>query len=84
MAQKLLLADDSIAIQEVVEASLAKQGLQTTSVISGRSLIQKAKQIHPSIILINSILLDQDGYEVSEELRKDSELKDIPVLLLIG
>ncbi len=84
MAQQLLLADDSIAIQEVVEASLAKQGFKITSVISGRSVIQEARQIDPDIILVNSILLDEDGYEVCEEIKKDSELKDIPVLLLIG
>ena len=58
MTQQLLLADDSIAIQEVVEASLAKQGFKITSVISDISVIQEARQIDLDIILVNSILLD--------------------------
>jgi DNA-binding response OmpR family regulator len=82
MARKILLADDSVAVQKAVEATLEPRDFEVFSVSGGKAAIQEARRIHPDAILLDSDLPDTDGYELCRRLKKDPELKDIPVILM--
>lgn len=53
---------------------------------AGRGLegIRLAKQKKPDLILVDLILPDMQGYEVTTHLRSIEELKDIPIIALTG
>ena len=82
MARKILLADDSVAVQKAVEATLEPRDFEVFSVSGGKAAIQEARRIHPDAILLDSDLPDVDGYELCSTLKRDPDLKDIPVILM--
>lgn len=82
MARKILLADDSVAVQKAVEATLEPRDFEVFSVSGGKAAIQEARRIHPDAILLDSDLPDVDGYELCSKLKRDPDLKDIPVILM--
>ncbi|MGQ9653733.1 MAG: response regulator [Thermodesulfobacteriota bacterium] len=82
MARKILLADDSVAVQKAVEATLEPRDFEVFSVSGGKEAIREARRIHPDAILLDSDLPDVDGYELCSTLKRDPDLKDIPVILM--
>ncbi|MEK6678139.1 MAG: response regulator [Nitrospirota bacterium] len=84
MPKKLLLADSSITIQKVVEISLSDEGFKVTSTRDGDTAFKLAKEIRPDVVLADIFLPSIDGYELCKKMKEDPELKNIPVILLVG
>ncbi|MBI5042298.1 MAG: response regulator [Nitrospirae bacterium] len=84
MPRKLLLADSSITIQKVVELSLSDEGFQVTSARDGDAALKLAAEIKPDIVLADIFLPSIDGYDLCKRMKADPNLKDIPVILLVG
>lgn len=84
MAHRLLLADDSITIQKVVGIILANEDFDLTVVNDGDAALQRARELRPDIILVDTQMPGRNGYEVCRELRQDPGLAAIPVVLLTG
>ncbi len=82
MARKVLLADDSVAVQRAVEATLEPKDFEVLSVSRGSDVIPEAKKIHPDVILVDGDLTDLDGYEVCKRVKEDPELMHIPVIVM--
>ncbi len=80
----ILLADDSITIQKVVGIIFGSDDYSLTVVDNGKSAVQKALEIKPDILLIDTLMPGMNGYEVCEAIRKDPVLAKTPVLLLTG
>ncbi len=84
MGTTLLLADDSITIQKVVGIIFANEDYELVVVDNGISALEKARQIRPDVMLVDALMPGKSGYEVCEEVRRDPQLKGIPLLLLVG
>lgn len=84
MPKKLLLADSSITIQKVVELSLSDEGFQVTSARDGDTAFRFAKEIKPDVVLADIFLPSIDGYDLCKKMKEDPELKNTPVILLVG
>jgi len=84
MSKKLLLADDSITIRKVVGIIFTNEDCSLSVVEDGIAALEKAREIKPDVILADVLMPGKTGYEVCEEIRRDPELKDIPLLLLTG
>jgi CheY-like chemotaxis protein len=80
----LLLADDSITIQKVVGIIFGADDYTLHVVDNGRDAIRRAGELKPDIMLIDAVMPDMDGYEVSQTLRVNPALRDRPILLLCG
>lgn len=84
MAKKILLADDSVTIQKVISITLAHEDFELTIVDNGTEAISKSREIKPDLILLDVVMPDKDGYQVCEEIRRQNETKNIPIILLTG
>ncbi len=82
--RRLLLADDSIAIQKVVELTFDGEGLQVTSVGDGEQAIRQLEESPPDILLADVFMPGRNGYEVCEHVKRSERLRSIPVMLLVG
>jgi DNA-binding response OmpR family regulator len=82
MARKVLLADDSVAVQKAVEASLEPKDFEVFSVSRGAEVVEEARRIHPDVILLDGDLPDVDGYEICRRVKEDPDLMGIPVVLM--
>jgi len=58
---------------------LRNEGFEIEAAYNGREGLEKARSVHPSLILLDIMMPEMDGLEVFRQLRKDS---DIPVIML--
>src|SRR5512132_4420491 len=84
MAQKLLLADDSVTIQRVIELTFADENIQVIAVGDGQQAIARIDSEHPDVVLADVGMPERDGYEVAAYVKGNPQFAHIPVLLLTG
>ena len=84
MSFRLLLADDSITIQKVVSIIFSGEEYDLTIVNNGTDALEKAAEILPDVMLVDTLMPGASGYEVCERVRRDQGLRHIPILLLTG
>lgn len=80
----LLLADDSVTIQKVVGIIFGSEDYSLTVVSNGTAAVEKARELHPDVMLVDALMPGMSGYEVCEAIRGDSALAATPILLLAG
>src|SRR5688572_8621757 len=82
MALRVLLADESTTIKKVFQLSLQDFGVDVFAVTSGLDVLSVVKKSRPDIVFIDVILPKKSGYDVATEIKKDPDLKNIPVVLM--
>jgi DNA-binding response OmpR family regulator len=78
----ILVIDDSPTIQRVIKHSLKNTSFALETADSGNQGLEKARRLRPSLILLDFVMPDMNGYQVCKELRRDRELEKIPVVLM--
>jgi two-component system cell cycle response regulator DivK len=81
---KILLVDDTRLNRELAKDLLEMEGYQVSEAVCGEECIEKARQNKPDIILLDIELPDMSGLEVIKVIKKDPEIKHIPVVALTG
>ena len=79
-AMTILVVDDEQSILETVSEVLRDEGFEVETAITGRSAIATAMARHPDLIVLDVMLPDLDGIEVTRRLR--AEGRDVAVLFL--
>ncbi len=79
MAEKILVIEDELTLQETLAYNLKRQGYEVTTAGDGSAALELARQIHPDLIILDVMLPGIDGYEVCRILRQDM---NTPVLML--
>lgn len=79
MAEKILVVDDEISLQETLAYNLKKQGYQVETTGNGTDALELAREIKPDLIILDVMLPGLDGFEVCRILRREMTT---PVLML--
>ena len=77
----ILVADDNADMRDYI-ASLLRDRFDVRTVADGRAAIAQARVDRPDAILSDVMMPGLDGFAMLRELRADSELRGIPVILL--
>lgn len=80
--RKALVVDDEIHIVQVVAIKLRNNGYDVTTADNGKVGLELAGQIKPDIIITDFQMPIMTGLEMVENLRKQPETADIPVIML--
>ena len=79
MAEKILVVEDEVSLQETLVYNLQRQGYEAESVGDGHAALEAARRIHPDLVILDIMLPGVDGYEVCRILRQEMTT---PVLML--
>lgn len=79
---KVLVVDDEVYILHILDFSLGAEGFEVITANNGELAIEKAKQEKPDLIVLDIMMPVLDGYETCRRLKRESETKSIPVVLL--
>ncbi len=82
MSKKILVVDDSPVELANLRMLLHDHGYATVTATTGRECVEKAIVEMPSLILLDIIMPDMDGYEACRRLRADAKTKAIPVVFV--
>ncbi|HEX2698326.1 MAG TPA: response regulator, partial [Anaerolineales bacterium] len=81
MPEKILIVDDDVDTLRLVGLMLQRQGYQITAATNGEQGLTKAFEEKPDIILLDVMMPDMDGYEVTRRLRKNPSTQTTPILM---
>lgn len=79
-SSKILVVDDEASIVDSVATILRYEGFDVDVASSGRAALQKAQETAFDLIVLDVMLPDLDGLEVTRRIRADG--LDVPVLFL--
>jgi DNA-binding response OmpR family regulator len=79
---KVLLIEDDKFLRRVLEKKLSAEGFEVVSAVDGDEALEKIISDKPGIILLDIILPKKSGFLVLENVKKDPELRKIPVLII--
>ncbi len=83
--KKVLIVDDEPLFTELVKTTLDRRGEYLTKVVNdSTTAIEAAREFLPDAILLDVLMPDLDGGEVSGLLEKDPILQNVPVIMLTG
>lgn len=82
MAKKILIIEDEELIRNLLEKKLQKEGYEVAAAENGLEGLEKMKEIHPDLILLDIVMPQKGGFEVMEEMQKNEELKEIPIIII--
>lgn len=83
-SKKILVIDDDQTILEIVENILTQYEFEPILANNGEDGLNKAEEHQPHTILLDRKMPNLSGIEVLKKLKKNSETKNIPVVMLTG
>ncbi|MFH1783762.1 MAG: response regulator [bacterium] len=79
---KILVADDSPFVLEIVETVLKSEGFEVVTASDGAEAWEKVQNEKPDVIVCDVVMPKMNGYEICQKVKESEELKNIPVLIL--
>ena len=77
--QKVLIVDDDPHIAELISLYLTRECYETALAATGPEALSQWKSFQPDLILLDIMLPGMDGYQVCQEIRRES---DVPIMML--
>ena len=79
---EILLAEDSPTQAEKLRYLLETHGYMVMAASNGKEALAAARQRKPTLIISDVMMPEMDGFVLCGEIKRDEQLKDIPVILL--
>ncbi len=79
MTETVLVVEDETALRETLAYNLKKEGYEVEAVGDGRLALESARRSRPDLIVLDLMLPELDGFEVTRILRREM---NTPILML--
>ena len=79
---KILVVDDEEHILELISFNLTNNGYKVIKANNGIDAVRLAIEEKPKLILLDLMIPGKDGYDVCREVRSNSEIRNIPIIML--
>ena len=80
--QTVLLVEDDSFLREIMANKLRSAGYGVEEATSGEVALHALEKLRPDLILLDLILPEMNGFELVENMKKDQQLREIPVMFL--
>jgi CheY-like chemotaxis protein len=80
---KILIVDDDVDHTKSIQVILESEDYSVVTACDKNEGMEKIKLEKPDLIILDVMMSTwHDGFEMSRELKKDPQFKDIPILIL--
>ena len=80
--KKVLICDDSVAEIKVIESVLHAAGYFPVSITDSTLIESAIERERPSVILLDVVMPQRNGFQVCRDLKAQSEFSRIPVIVV--
>src|ERR1700685_2371684 len=80
--KRVLLIEDDRDIVELVRYNLEREGFQVAAATDGASGLAQIRKTPPDILLLDLMLPKLSGLDICKEIRRDTSLNRLPILML--
>ena len=82
MAKTILIADDEQDIRDLIAYNLTREGFTVETVANGKEALAKLEKTPVSLVILDIMMPEMDGFEACRAIRANSATVNIPVLFL--
>jgi len=82
MAQRILVVDDDREIVRLLSAYLEQSHYKVLVAYDGETALHILRRERPDLVILDLMLPDRDGWDVTRIIRADPTLKNIPIVML--
>lgn len=82
MPQRILVVDDDRQIVRLISAYLERAGFQTLTAHDGASALRLVRSERPNLMVLDLMLPDADGADLTRLIRADPHLASMPIIML--
>ncbi len=82
MSHRILVVDDDKQIVRLVQSYLERAGYQVLTAYDGESAIHVIRRERPDLVVLDLMLPDRDGWDVTRIVRSDTDLSRLPIIML--
>ena len=78
----ILVVDDEPYVIRSLTFVLQKEGYDVSSAVNGEEAMAKVRESKPNLMFLDVMMPKKNGYEVCQEIKNDSGLSDIYIIML--
>ncbi len=82
MKGKIFIIEDEASIIQLVQHNLEKEGFVVSSSLNGNEGLKELKKFEPNLLLLDWMLPDLSGIDICKNIRRDSNFKSLPIIML--
>jgi len=79
---KILIVDDVSVNRMTIKLSLKNENYTFIEAVNGFEAIEKAKEHHPHVILMDAMMPEMDGFEATQKIREIESIQRTPILMI--
>jgi DNA-binding response OmpR family regulator len=80
--RKVLLVDDDPSFVHLYTTAFKSQGIDFSVAVTGFQALDKLRLEKPTLVLLDIMLPDINGFEILQRMKREPELSKIPVVML--
>ena len=81
-SRRILIIEDDEFISDVYQKKLALEGYSIDLARDGEEALRKIREQKPDLVLLDIMIPLKDGFQVLSDMRNDSSLSDIRVMVM--
>lgn len=80
--KKILIVEDEEIMIDLLQRKLTREGYEVSVTRDGDEGLKAMREVKPDLILLDIIMPRMGGFEVMEEMSRDPELRQIPIIVV--
>ena len=82
LIQRILVVDDDKAVVRLMRGYLEQAGYQVLVAYNGETAMHTLRRERPDLVLLDLMLPDRDGWDITRAVRSDPALRHTPIIML--
>lgn len=82
MSKHVVLVEDEMNIAEAIRFLLGREGWRVEVLANGDNAVEVIRNAKPDLVMLDVMLPGKSGFEILNELRADTDMLNLPVLML--
>jgi len=82
MNERILVVDDDREIVRLLRGYLDQDGYTVLVAYTGEEALHALRSEHPDLLLLDLMLPDRDGWEITRRIRSDATLAETPIIMI--
>jgi len=74
--------EDEAEMIDLVKLILGRKGFELIGAMGGREGLEAIRRVKPDLVLLDLMMPDMDGWEVYQQMKADTEMQKIPVIVV--